>query len=333
MFTDKFITAYIKQHAIESADSDHSQIHRDKDDYLAGCLNIYEKYCKGTPLKEQISTWLELLDITGNPEYLGYKTAFVARSPKFLNDALFQSVSIAHATQVCRAAGDHCANYRIALLALAGGMVDRIPLLLPEEVGMSKNGHIVATSITNLIMALWYKRADFIEESRKMAMRALGNKQPAIYYAQIRYLLALLDGDVVEAGIQLDLFCRGVPKVQEFGVSKLKKMFWPPAHGLYNLAFAVLGKKMALEIPMPAPDCFCCDLAKWQIEHDFRPGNLFFDYPKPIDLVNNILRCTPPAIVLFQPYLNTEERYRHEWFVNGDYFKEQLVASILDIIL
>ncbi|MDR3158896.1 MAG: hypothetical protein LBU11_07795 [Zoogloeaceae bacterium] len=121
---------------------------------------------------------------------------------------------------------------------------------------MSRNG-----PATNLLMALWYKRADFVQEGRKTAKKVLdAKKTPAINRALIRYLLALLDEDSAEAGIQLDQYCRGVSHVKEFGIEKLHKMFWPCAHGLYNLAFAVW-KRKAHDIMLPEPDCFCRDQA------------------------------------------------------------------------
>jgi hypothetical protein len=86
-------------------------------------------------------------------------------------------------------------------------MNDRVSLLLPEKLGLSSNGHSVTVTVTNLIMTLWYKKADFEIKSRSKAEKTLKTKRPAIDYAIIRYLLALLDADVIEVGIQLELYC------------------------------------------------------------------------------------------------------------------------------
>jgi hypothetical protein len=327
MISEKYANAYKKQFDIESMDKENGFIHRNEQDYLEDCMEVYYKYCSGKPLKEQILIWLTLLR---NPEPFGLKTAFTSNSPELLNDVLFQSNSIKHAKLFYSSGYDHCSNIELALLLLAGGMNERFPTLLPEEFGMSKNGHIVTKSTVNLIMTLWYKRADFEEESRKMAKRVLGTKQSGYDYAKIRYLIALLDGDVAEASNQLDLYCRSVSRVQEYGITKLKKMFWPEAHGLYNLAFVVWEKEKALKIQMPTADCFCNDLARWQIEHNFRQGKMFLEYPEPINLINHILQCSPPTYTIYQPYLNTKERYKNAWYVNGDLFKEQLIERVMD---
>jgi hypothetical protein len=327
MISDKFIRAYQKEY------ENNPSAYRDTAHYLNICLHTHESCCKSKPQELQIRHWLLFLP---DPELLGYKMAFLSGDAALLNDALYQSAVITHAQKISDSGCDHCTNARAALKALAAGLTERVPLLLPEELGMSTNGHPVPVTISNLIMALWYKRADFEAESRKKAERTLGTKQSAIDHAAIRYLVALLDEDAPEAGAQLELYCRSVARVQEYGVTKLNKLFWPFAHGLYNLAFAVWEKTKALTIPLPETDCFCAGFAKWQIEHDFQPGKLFVEYPAPLDLVDRILCCVPPACTLYQPYLHMKEdpnvlipRNRKQYIRHGKHFEEQMMARLI----
>jgi hypothetical protein len=124
-----------------------------------------------------------------------------------------------------------------------------------------------------------------------------------------------------------------VPKVKEFGVTKLRKMFWPYAHGLYNLAFAVWNKDKALAIPAPESDCFRRELAAWQIERGFKPGKPFLEYPAPMELVNAILRCAPPAFTNHRPYLDDynefTKRYRNRFYTDEKRFEEGMVEAVL----
>jgi hypothetical protein len=333
MITEKFLKAYRAEYE-KAKTIPGAGAFPDEDAYLAEYIHTYEKYIKNESSEHQILLWLTMLR---SPEKLGFRKAFATDDMALLNDALFQAAVFGHARRIWASGCDHCANVWTVFTVLAAGLAERVPLLLPEELGVSGNGHPVSVAITNLLMALWYRREDFEAAGRKKAEKTLNTKQTATDHAAIRYLLALSDGNLAEASAQLDLYCRGVPRVQEFGVTKLDKLFWPRAHGLYNLAFAVWGKDKAEAIAAPEQDCFCGDLARWQIEHDFHPGKLFLEYPAPMDLVNRILLCTPPAYTLHQPYLHAEEREntilpknRKQYTAHAELFKERLVTKVLE---
>jgi len=301
MVTEKYRKAYLRE--FENDSNTHP---RSKEQYLDYYLGFHEKYCINKPQEEQVEAWLKCIGLI-NPASLSYKEAFSSDSPALLNDSLYQNACILH-TLICSASGaDHGINYRNALHALSAGLADRVALLLPFDCGMCANNHPVVVSATNLLMALWYRNEEFAEAARKKAGRTLGTKQPALNLSEIRYLLALLDGDPDEAGAQLDLYCRAVSRVQEFGAAKLKKMFWPLAHGLYNLAFFVWDKEKALSIPMPEPECFCKGFAQWQAARAFAPGKLAIEYPAPMEIANLILQVQLPKTHLHQPYLNMKE--------------------------
>ena len=252
---------------------------------------------------------------------------------EILHNALYQWAAINHA-DIGKGIGNggshsHFMN-NCVLTALAAGLKERIPLLLPEELGLCENGngsfppHIV---MTNLTMALWYKREDWEAISRNEAEKRLDTKIPLIFSTAIHYLLALLDGDTKAAGTWLEQHCGAVPGIRDkFHATKLENMFWYEAHGFYNLAFFALGKDKALEIPMPKHDCFCNALADWQIERNFAPGKLFLEYPAPMELLNTILTCTPPAI---KPIEAENTGRKNIYVTDVQSFKNGLIAAVL----
>ena len=119
--------------------------------------------------------------------------------------------------------------------------------------------------------------------------------------------------------------CSAVPGIRDaYTARKIDKLFWYDAHALYNLAFHVLGKEKAQEIPMPEHGCFCSDLAKWQAKNNFAPGKLFIEYPAPMELLNKILTCKPPATELIEMQ-NTGRKKKYT--VDTESFKRKLMRS------
>ncbi|WMY75603.1 hypothetical protein RHD99_06555 [Buttiauxella selenatireducens] len=327
----KFQRAYQREYEKEAEKN--ALIWMSTKDYLAECLDIHEHHHNECSLQEQVSSWLFMLRMKRVPDILGYKTAILSNNMEVLHSALLQSAMIKHVTLGVDSGCDHCMNIWVTLDILAAGMFTRVPLLLPEKLGMSDNGHPVTITITNLVMALWYKRTDFEVDARKKAEALLATKQAPGDLLIIRYLIALLDGNVADAGIQLDLYCKNVPRVREFGVTKLNKMFWPHAHGLYNLAVAVWGSEKASAIPKPESDCFFNDLSEWQIKHNYRHGQLFFEYPMPIDIINTIISATPPECTLHQPYLNKDKKYKEKRYLHAEHFEQQMTKIVLEALI
>jgi len=325
MISEKYLKAYLKEYATEyEKERKPRRIYRDSAHYLEECLLLYERHIKASTLTEEIDNWLVHIRYGCNPFLLGVKTAFEHGDMEILHNALYQLVAIKHATS----GGNYgSGNMDCVLTASAAGLTERIPLLLPQELGLCDSGFPPHVAMTNLTMVLWYKRKDWEASSRRCAEKRLSTKMPLLWSTAIHYLLALLDGDTKEAGVQLELHCCAVPSIRDkFHATKIEKMFWCDAHGLYNLAFFVLGKKKALEISMPEHDCFCNDLAQWQIDRNFTPGELFVRYPAPMELLNEILNCMPPASELtLLENTGTEQVYVGD--AKG--FKEKITASVL----
>ncbi|ATF48706.1 hypothetical protein CO701_05945 [Citrobacter werkmanii] len=327
----KYQRAYQREYAKEAEKN--ALVWISQDDYLAECLDTHKQCHQGYSLQEQISSWLFMLRMKRIPDLLGFKTAIQSNNMEILHSSLLQSAMIKHATLGVDSGCDHCINIWTTLDVLAAGLFDRVPLLLPEKLGMSDNGHPVAIAMTNLMMALWYQRADFKADARKRAQKVLATKQASADVCTLRYLIALLEEDVTEAGTQLDLYCKSVSALREPGITKLHKMFWSYAHGLYNMAFIILGREQASLMQTPEADCFIDDLAEWQIKHNYRHGPLFFAYPEPIDVINTLISCTPPECSLHQPYLGTDKKYREERYLHAECFEQKMIKIILDKVV
>ena len=328
IISPKYQRAYQREYEKEAVKN--ALVWMSMNDYLAECLAIHDECHEGYSLHEQVSSWLFMLRMKGKPELLGYKTAIQSKDMELLHSALRQSAMVRHVTLGVDSGCDHCINIWTTLDILAAGMFYRVSLLLPEKCGLSDNGHPVTIAITNLVMALWYKRTDFETDAREGAKRVLATKQATHVLLAIRYLIALLDGNVAEAGTLLDLYCKSVPQVREFGVTKLNKMFWPYAHGLYNLAFIVLGHDKASAIPKPASDCFLNELSEWQLTHNYCSGSLFFEYPQPVGIINSIISCTPPECFLHQPDRDTSKNYKEKRYLHAEHFEQQVIKTVLD---
>lgn len=302
VITATYTQQYMKAYADDSAKG--RGHYRDVTAYLDACRKIFDDYCDGKPADQQVHTWRGLLRV---PWKLAAHDALLAEDMPALNDALFHFA----AAEGCRNWTGSTPDYAYPTVKrlLAAGMFDRVPLLLPEE--FLDRG--TWAPMASVVMVLWHGREDLAPSVRVRAHRHLERKQPKLYEAELRYLLALLDEDPEEASTQLSNYVNAVSRVSESGVGPLEKLFWPFAHGLYNLAWKVWPEDRARSIRLPEHERFCDDLALWQSENGFPAGTVRISYPEPLGLVNTLLAITPPPLHLL-PHEDAfdEARYRAE---------------------
>lgn len=302
MISDTYKQQYMNAYADDSLKG--RGHYRDEAEYLEACRSIYDTYCKGKSTAEQLHTWRGLLRV---PWKLTSRDALLADDMPALNDALFHIA----AAESCRnwTASTPDFAYATVKRLLAAGMFDRVPLLLPEEL----LDHDAWAPMVTVFMALWYGREDVVPSARARAQRLLNGKLPRLYDAEMRYLLALLDGDPDEASAQLNQYVTAVARVSESGVGPFEKLFWPAAHGLYNLSWKVWPEARARSIALPEHDRFCDDLAHWQSENGFPPGTVRIEYPEPLGIINALLTTTPPRLHLLPDEKTYDEaRFRAE---------------------
>lgn len=308
VITAKYKQQYVKAYADDSAKG--RGHYRDVTEYLEACRRTFDEYCDGKPADQQVHTWRGLLRV---PWKLAAHDALLTADMSALNDALFHFA----AAESCRNWTGFTPDYAYPTVkrVLAAGMFERVPLLLPE--GFLDRGAWAPPA--SLVMVLWYGREDLAPSARARARRHLERKQPKLYEAEMRYLLALLDGDPEEASAQLDHYVTAVARVSESGVGPLEKLFWPFAHGLYNLAWKVWPEDRARSIALPAHERFCDDLARWQTDNGFPTGAVRISYPEPLGLVNTLLATTPPQLHLLP----------HEDAFDETRFRAELTATVL----
>ena len=81
------------------------------------------------------------------------------------------------------------------------------------------------------------------------AKKFVSGKRPQWDRATVAYLLAIYDKNPEEAGVQLELLCKGAMR-SDFDADTDKLLF-VPAHGLYQLAACLWNEKLFRQLPMP----------------------------------------------------------------------------------
>lgn len=301
-------------------------------DYLRDFVASYNRNLADKPLEKKITVLLSYIRTTRNPTGFGIYEAFKSYDMALLNDVIYQSASVQQISNISAGGGDHsCFSFHTLPEILASNSIDRVPLLIPESLGMSANGHRVSKAKMNLIMALWYHDEAFIDAARKNTEEVLKTKLVGSDKASLFYLLALLNKDAEAASQYLELFCAEKKKSRGFGETKFTKAFCVEAHGLFNLARYVNDGELDGRIKMPEQSNFSRDLALWQKSNDYPQGNLFLKYPPPLEIVNVLLSITPPANSLYQPYINEKGRGKFDWYIDTETYKESIINSAVKV--
>jgi hypothetical protein len=301
-------------------------------DYMQKFVSSYSLHSEGMPPEKKIFILLSYIRTTHNPTGLGIYQAFKRNDMSMLNDVIYQSASIEQITNIFAVGSDHSyfSSHTLPEI-LAGNCADRIPLLIPEKFGISKNGHRVSKAKMNLFMALWYRSDELIDGARKSCDDVLKTKLSSADRACICYLMSLLNEDADAASRYLELFCAGKKKSQNFGETKFTRAFCIEAHALFNLAHYVKNGELEDRIKMPEQSNFSQDLARQQKSSGYSHGSLFLKYPRPLDMLNILLSMTPPANSLFKPYKNEKGRGSSDWYIDTDSFKKSVIGSAAEI--
>lgn len=169
------------------------------------------------------------------------------------------------------------------LEALAVGNIKTLELLLPDKPEKVVDIFPLYKYATNMLIGLWYKDKDVLDNSIQMANKFVNGKRPQWERAIVEYLLRLYDKNPKEAGIQLEIVCKTAMRAD---ISCAKKILWVPAHGLYQLASYIWDKELFQQLPMPNHKSFSKEYAVWRNTQKVQPA-LFVKYPESI--INDIL--------------------------------------------
>ena len=146
---------------------------------------------------------------------------------------------------------------------------------------------------TNMLIGLWRKDSSVLDYAVPRAKKFVSGKRPQWERAVAAYLLAVYDKNPREAGVQLELLCRGVMRT-DFDADSDKVLF-VPAHGLYQLAACLWDEELFQQLPMPNHKIFSKEYAIWRNTQKVHP-ELFAKYPEP--MINSIL--TNPEIEMLK---------------------------------
>jgi len=168
--------------------------------------------------------------------------------------------------------------------ALAVGNIKTLDMLVPHKT--ERVTHIYSTyrPATDMLIGLWRKDNSILAQAVPRAKKFVSGKSPQWDRATVAYLLALYDKKPEEAGVQLELVCKGAMR-SDFDPDTDKVLF-VPAHGLYQLAAYLWDKELFQQLPMPNHKIFSKEYAIWRNTQKVHL-ELFAKYPEP--MINNVL--------------------------------------------
>lgn len=160
---------------------------------------------------------------------------------------------------------------------MAANDIELVLALLPQELRVSKNGHTLLITGTNLMMPLLYHDDKMLKEAKEKATKYLLAKRTTLERSIIDFLLSLAEHDMDTASASLKNLCVASRKSND--KSPLSKCFCRTAHGLYHFAHFVLPEELFQKLEQPQDQGFILELEKWNKENGFSKGNLFFACP------------------------------------------------------
>lgn len=170
------------------------------------------------------------------------------------------------------------------LEALAVGNMKTLDLLIPYKTEPVTHIFPAYRPATDMLIGLWRKDDSVLDYAVPRAKKFVSGKRPQWERATIAYLLAMYNKNPEEAGMQLELLCKGVMRA-DFDADTDKTLF-VPAHGLYQLAACLWDEKLFQRLPMPDHKIFSKEYAIWRNTQKVHP-ELFAKYPEP--MINNVL--------------------------------------------
>lgn len=207
---------------------------------------------------------------------------------------------------------DHCIRFSKLLNSVACGDFEAIERIIPQDIVVSKNGYALLVVGINLFFAMWYKDEVKLEAALRVARKFINSKKPANERAQIAAMVGICDKDAEVISENLQAFCAGYNKTD---VLPYKKLLCRHAHGIYCLAKILLDEEIFSQIKMPKHQNFSCEFAAWRNENQKPELNLYFNYPKELEIFNQIFMHPPVKSMLHQPYKDYERvpyRYMDE---------------------
>ena len=215
---------------------------------------------------------------------------------------------------------NHERNVHCMLECLVCGNLRAMENILPMELRqVKKSYHPVFVPAAHLLMGLWYRDGELLEQAVSEAENFLAKKCTMLDRGIVSFLLDLSRGDPDRCSEDLLAVCRGQIMDKKYILGM--RPFGTYAHGLYVLAGLLWPEEDFRRLEMPRYKNFLPEFARWRRDNPEPDLSLWFRYPEDLELLNEIYAAPPPRLVLWArtpPGRKQEEWYAHgtQW-VNG----------------
>ncbi|MGE7687666.1 hypothetical protein ACQKMI_00485 [Lysinibacillus sp. NPDC097214] len=298
----------------------------DKSQYIEHCIINYEEIINNA--KEGTAQDNEILkEITKSMSFGLLKTnydiwldeCFLHQDWQKWNNLIFQQMRY-QLLPGCGGGYDHSQNTLHILEAFACGDNETMERILPSELGLTKNGYPFYIVMSNLLRAMWYRDEILLQKALYAAEKFVGTKRPQWERSGAAFLLSLHKEDVEAMGKHLQNLCSGYMRAD---FSKAMKQLCVPAHGLYCLAQNLLPAEIFQQIKIPEHKNFSQGFAKWRNENPHPILNLYFEYPEPLEILNQIYVAPVAKSIISQPHLHSDNPYhspqlKKKWFLDEE---------------
>lgn len=166
---------------------------------------------------------------------------------------------------------DHSFYIYQALCALAVDDFSGLEALLPEELGLAKHGYWIPVICTNLLLAIYYKKPEYVEYCADKLETSLKRKEN-LYFKSILNCLADIFTKKPDAfNDDLENVCKGLQKSKQFGLEPFDKILSLEALGLYRLACLEFHGTDRERLKMPEHFAFWKEAAELPFDRRIEP--------------------------------------------------------------
>ena len=298
----------------------------DKSQYMEQCIIKYEeiinKTKEGTAKDNEVLTKI-VKSISFGLLPTNYDSwldeCFLHQDWQKWNNVIFQQMRY-KLLPGCSGGYDHCQNFLHILEAFACGDNETMERILPSNLGLTKNGYPFYIVMSNLLSAMWYRDEIRLTKALEAAEKFVGTKKPQWERSGAAFLLSLHKEDTEAMGKHLQNLCTGYMRAD---FSKALKQLCVPTHGLYCLAQNLLPADIFQQIKMPEHKNFSQGFAKWRNENPRPKLNLYFEYPAPLEILNQIYKAPVAKSIISQPHLYSDNPYhslqlKKKWFLDEE---------------
>lgn len=234
-----------------------------------------------------------------------------------LNNIIFQTIHYSLVPGL-PSSTDHCIMWLPTLASFACGEYGVIEQTFPKDLGLTYNGHPFDVIMSNLIISIWYNEEKWLKNVIFTADKFLMQKRPKWQKSAVSFLIALHNNNVPVMESCLQILC---DNFSYSNFSKQEKEICIPAHGLYCFAELIGTRKNGNILKMPDHNNFLKEYAYWRTENISPTNKLYFEYPSPMEILNQILLTPIAKSCLEQPYLNSNNPYlsakdKKAWFLD-----------------